>query len=349
MIIASSTSTIIDERGQTLKNVFKRLAQLLGGLVILVILVIAFLTIQANLRENQTRFEAAPAAGRFVPAGDVELYIQELGPQDGPAILFIHGTASWSGLWHDTMTPLAQAGYHCIAIDIPPFGFSERPPEPSYGNAAQAARIVALMDSLEIEYATLYGHSFGGGATLETALMIPERIDALVLLDVGGMNIGLPPTDQEDVSALKLFFDTRLVRDPILAATATNPLLTKPMISTMLLDPADATDEAIEILQQPLVIEGSTSQLGDWLGYVLNTVEVSRTSDPANYQTLTMPALIIWGDSDTVIPLEEGEYLQSLLPDAELVVMEGVNHIPHLEDLERLTPIVLDFLDENIE
>jgi pimeloyl-ACP methyl ester carboxylesterase len=332
-----------------LKNPIKRLTQILGGLVILMIVLIAFFTVQAKLRENKTRFEAAPSAGRFVPAGDVELYIQELGPQDGPAILFIHGTASWSGLWHDTMTPLAEAGYHCIAIDIPPFGFSERPPEPSYGNAAQAARIVALMDSLEIESATLYGHSFGGGATVETALMIPERIDALVLLDVGGMNIDLPATDPNDTSALKLFFETKLVRDPVLSATATNPLVTKTMIGAMLLDPADATDEAVEILQEPLVIEGSTSQLGDWLGYVMNTVEVSLTSDPANYETLTMPTLIVWGDSDTVIPLEEGEYLQSLLPDAELVVMQGVNHIPHLEDLERLTPIVLDFLDENIE
>jgi pimeloyl-ACP methyl ester carboxylesterase len=51
--------------------------------------------------------------------------------------------------------------------------------------------------------------------------------------------------------------------------------------------------------------------LGDWLKEVLEPQEISLTSDPANYQTLTMPALIIWGDSDTVIPLKEGEYLQS--------------------------------------
>jgi pimeloyl-ACP methyl ester carboxylesterase len=57
-----------------------------------------------------------------------------------------------------------------------------------------------------------------------------------------------------------------------------------------------------------------------------------------------MPALILWGDSDKVIPLQEGEYLQSILPDAELVLMEGVNHIPHLEDQEKFIEIVLGFL-----
>jgi len=332
-----------------LKTLIKRSLQGLLAIFLLLILVIAFFSVQAKLRETKTRFEAAPSSGRFVPAGDVEIFIQEMGPSDGPAILFIHGTAAWSGLWHDAMIPLAAAGYRCIAIDIPPFGFSERPSEPSYGNAAQAARIVALMDALGLEHAILYGHSFGGGATMETALMIPERIAALILLDLGGMNIGLPPTNPNEVSALKLFFDARTVRDPVLAATATNPFITKPMISTMLLDPADATDEAIDILQRPLVLEGSTTQLGDWLGYVLNTVEVSLTSDPAHYAALTMPALIVWGDSDTVIPLEQGEYLNELLPNSELVIMEGVNHIPHLEDLDTLTRIVLDFLDENIE
>ena len=42
---------------------------------------------------------------------------------------------------------------------------------------------------------------------------------------------------------------------------------------------------------------------------------------------------------------QEGEYLQSILPDAELVLMEGVNHIPHLEDQEKFIEIVLGFLD----
>jgi pimeloyl-ACP methyl ester carboxylesterase len=57
-----------------------------------------------------------------------------------------------------------------------------------------------------------------------------------------------------------------------------------------------------------------------------------------------MPALIVWGDSDTVIPLQEGQYLQSILPNAQLIIMKGVNHIPHLEDIDTLMEIVLGFL-----
>ena len=312
------------------------------GFLIFVILVF---TVAANLRETKTRQEAAPSTGQFVQAGDVELFIQELGPVDGQAILFIHGTAAWSELWRETMTPLAEAGYRCIAIDIPPFGYSERPSTPSYGNADQARRIVALMDALGIEHAILLGHSFGGGATMETALTIPGRIDALILADVGGLNLNLQSTPtSQNPSLIERFLSTPFLRNPVLATTATNPLFTRTLLSAMVLDPADVTEKEIGILQSPLVLDGATNTLGDWLKSVLGRQEVSLTSVPANYQKLTMPALIIWGDSDTVIPLKEGEYLQSILPDAKLVTMQGVNHIPHLEDHKQFIEIVLEFL-----
>jgi pimeloyl-ACP methyl ester carboxylesterase len=321
--------------------IFKTIAVLIG----LLIAAILFFAIQANLRETKTRHEAAPSTGRFVQAGDVELFIQEMGPANGQPILFIHGTAAWSGLWREMMTPLAEGGYRCIAIDIPPFGFSERPSTPSYGNADQAERIVAMLDTLKIEHAILLGHSFGGGATLETALMIPDRIDALILLDVGGLNLNLQPAPEDSSpSALEIFLDARAVRNPLLAATATNPLFTKTLISAMVLDPDDVTTEKTDILQQPLVLQDATNTLGDWLKYVLTVQELSLTTDPANYKTLTMPTLIVWGDSDTIIPLKEGEYLQSLIPNSELVVLKAVNHIPHLEDLDVLMKVVLGFL-----
>ncbi|SRR5258706_2828918 len=189
------------------------------------------------------------------------------------------------------------------------------------------------------------GHSFGGGATMETALMIPNRIDALILLDVGGLNLNVKPVSGNQVpSLLNMFLSTREVRNPVLATTATNPLFTKKLISAMVLDPTDITAEKINILHQPLVLQNATNTLGDWLKYVLTVQEMSLTTNPANYKSLTMPVLIVWGDSDTIIPLKEGEYLKSILPNSELAVMKGVNHIPYLEDHQKFIEIVLGFL-----
>lgn len=315
-------------------------------LAALILFVVVF-WIRAGLVERETRESAAPETGRFVQAADVELFIQEMGPPDGPPVLFIHGTAAWSEFWRETMTPLADAGYHCIAIDIPPFGFSQRPATASYGNQAQGSRIVGLMDTLELQSVTLVGHSFGGGATMEAALMVPDRIDALVLLDVGGLNLGIPPGGHTDTtSALSRFMQTPAIRNPLFAATASNPLLTKTITATMVLDAEVVTPELKSIIRKPLVLEDATSSFADWLSYVLTVQEHSLTSDPANYRSLTMPSLVVWGDSDTVIPLAEGEYLASILPNARLSVMKNVNHIPYLEDNRAMLEIIFDFLNK---
>lgn len=68
------------------------------------------------------------------------------------------------------------------------------------------------------------------------------------------------------------------------------------------------------------------------------------SSDPAAYHTLTMPTLLLWGKRDTLTPLSQGEHLQQILPNAELVVLPEVGHIPHIEDTEAFTVALLRFL-----
>lgn len=329
-----------------MKTWIRRILKIIGATLAALFAVIVLFWIRAELHESEAREDAAPATGRFVKADDVEFFIQEMGPADGQSIVFIHGTAAWSELWLETMAPLADAGYHCIAIDIPPFGFSEKPVTASYGNHDQAKRIVALMDALEVQRAVLVGHSFGGGATMETALMVPDRIEALILLAVGGLNLNLQPAlEKQTPFVLEMFLNTPALRNPVLATIATNPLFTKKIISRIVLDPADVTDEKVKIFQQPLVLQDATNTFGEWLRYALTVQEVSLTSSPVNYQALTMPTLIIWGDSDTIIPLKDGEYLKSILPNAELVIMKNVNHIAYIEDNPKFVEIALDFLN----
>jgi len=330
----------------------KRIGSLLKwiGYVIAVILtliaaILIFFSTQAALRETKTRVEAAPATGRFIQAGDAELFIQEMGPSAGPAVVFIHGAGAWSGLWRETMTALSEAGIRCIAIDVPPFGFSERPETASYGRADQAKRIVAALDTLNISEVILVGHSFGGGATVETALTIPDRVQAVILADIGGLGLNANPAQPSNQpSILNLLLAVRPLRNAVIASTGTNPLLSKKILETLILDPADATEARVAILQQPLVLENSTEALGDWLFYTLTSQEVSLSSDPANYQTLDMPVLLIWGEDDTTVPLAEGKYLDSILPNSELVIMKQVNHIPQVEDNAKFNAILLEFL-----
>ena len=77
-------------------------------------------------------------------------------------VVLIHGTAAWSELWRATIDALAAAGFHVIALDLPPFGFSDRPGD--YTRERQAARIDGVLDQLGVAPAIIVGHSFGAGA-----------------------------------------------------------------------------------------------------------------------------------------------------------------------------------------
>ena len=74
-----------------------------------------------------------------MPTRSGGVFVQEKGPADGIPVVLFHGTAAWSELWRRTSDALAAAGFRVIALDLPPFGFSDRPG--SYTRQDQAARI----------------------------------------------------------------------------------------------------------------------------------------------------------------------------------------------------------------
>lgn len=101
----------------------------------------------AATREPGLRDELASSTGHLVPTGSGRVFVQEKGPAEGVPVVLFHGTAAWSELCRRTIDALAAAGFRVIALDLPPFGFSDRPG--SYTRRDQAARINDVLDQLK--------------------------------------------------------------------------------------------------------------------------------------------------------------------------------------------------------
>jgi alpha/beta hydrolase fold len=164
-----------------------RLARALAYVVLVAVglvgLTLATFSVQAGRREVHARVDGAPPTGRFVSAGDVEVFVQEAGPPAGPAVLFVHGTGAWSETWRESMTALAATGYRAIAIDLPPFGYSQRPDRPRYGKREQGQRIVAVVDALQIPRVILVLDGVGHIPQIEA----PPRFNDLLLKVMDGL------------------------------------------------------------------------------------------------------------------------------------------------------------------
>lgn len=294
----------------------------------LVIVLAVVFRIASFHREARDAVQAAPSEGRLIPAGDVKLFVQELGPSNGPVALFTHGMGAWSGLWRPVLEPVAAAGVRCVIVDLPPFGFSERPKNGDYSRAAQARRLWAALDSLGAARASLVGHSFGSGSVAEAALSSPERVVKLILFAPA---LGLDAPKTPPSGALAAILNNRLAAEALVSATLANPLMTRRGLTGFMAKTEAATPERLAVLRRPLASRGYVAGLARWLPGFLFSTEDSPSYRGASYASLKMPVLLVYGDLDTTTPLAQGRRLKTLIPGADLVVLPGIGHMPQLE------------------
>lgn len=287
----------------------------------------------AWLRETRGADELAPASGRFVQTAKGRVFVQEAGPADGPPVMLVHGMAAWSEFWRPTIDRLAALGYRVIAIDLPPFGFSERDPGGDYGRRRQAGRLDSLLAALGHARVTIVAHSIGAAPVVETAMRHPDRIGGLVLIcGALGLESGAASQETRSASWLGTFLDTPLLRDPVIAATLTNPLATGALFRRLVAKPEAIDAKAVAVLQAPMRLAGSTSAFGGWLRTLFAGDPDALGTRRENYARLAVPVRLIWGDRDTITPLDRAREAQRLFAGSKLAVLPGIGHVPQIED-----------------
>jgi pimeloyl-ACP methyl ester carboxylesterase len=320
----------------TIKSLLKRTLRLTGQslalLFIAINVLLLFFAWQAGQRETAAATQLAPASGRFVQSMGSRIFIQEMGPADGQAVLLVHGTGAWSEAWKPTMEVLASAGFHPIAIDLPPFGFSQRPQSADYSKITQGKRITGVLDSLNIRNVILVGHSFGAGPTMEAALQLPGKVRGIILVDAAlSVNAATEQTQTHAVGALSAVMNVASVRDALVATFLTNPLFTHRLLTLFIYNPEHATDEWVTRYRRPLALEGTTKAVSHWLPELLIPRAVATSERPSTYHALNLPLHLIWGDRDTITPLEQARYIKAITPNSLLRVIPDVGHIPQIE------------------
>ncbi len=137
----------------------------------------------------------------FVPEGepgDVRLAFGRVGEGPSP-VLALHGITAQ----HRAFNALARHLEYpdgIVALDLRGRGDSGKPPEGGYGLGVHARDVARTLDYLGVERATIAGHSMGAFVALKTALLYPDRVSALVLLD-GGWPRREEPSEADEAEA----------------------------------------------------------------------------------------------------------------------------------------------------
>ena len=322
---------------------------LLKGMALLVLLAFVLVTgfrVASLLRESHAAQDISPKTGHFVKASNLNIFVQEKGPADGPAVVFIGGTMAWSEVWRDTLDAVANAGCHAVAIDLPPFGFSERPDANGYGPVEQSNRIIGVLDALGIQKATLVGHSFGGGATVEAALRNSSRMNSLVLVDAAlGLNAKESPP-----GLVGWLLERDFLRNAAVALTFTNPPVLDYGVKINFADRNKVQEKHLLIFKEALGVTGTTEAVGNWLVHgLMATPHDALYLQKANYGSFQPPVLVVWGRDDTTTPLEQGEEIAQLFSNSEMTVFDNNSHVPHLEATNAFNGRLIAFLRDHAQ
>ena len=255
----------------------------------------------------------------------------------GPTLLLIHGITNSSQSWEPAIRLLAR-DYDVIAPDLPGHGDSDRQ-RGDHSLGAHACMVRDLLHLLEVDRATVVGHSLGGGVALQFAYQFPEMTERLVLVSSGGLG--------RDVSLL--------IRSAALPfAEQVLPLLTaKPLVDAGTAVAGLFARVGLQPGADLAEISRGIASLGDTerraafvrtVRSVMSPLGQRVTANDRLYLAAGTPVQIVWGDRDPIIPVAHGRAATELLPHARLEVFEGSGHFPQLDDPQRFADLVGDFM-----
>jgi pimeloyl-ACP methyl ester carboxylesterase len=255
---------------------------------------------------------------RYVWVQGHRIHYLEEGPASGQPVVLVHGLGGRSEDWRNLAPYLARAGFHVYMPDLLGYGRSDRPTDFSYSVRDEAGVILAFLDAERLEKIDLGGWSMGGWVAQIVANEAPERINHLMLFDSAGLNI--PPTwdtalftpdTAAQLGALESLLTPHPDRIPgfvaadILRISARNGWVTKRAIASM------------------------------WTG---------RDVTDALLPKLEMPVLLVWGEKDALIPLDQGKTMHRLVPQSQLAVIPGCGHLAPVECAPEVGPKVVAFV-----
>jgi pimeloyl-ACP methyl ester carboxylesterase len=255
---------------------------------------------------------------------------------EGKPLLLIHGYGAGIWIWEKQIEVLSQ-WYRVYALDLIGHGFSDRPKIP-YTPETYIHCLKDFMDGVGIEKATLIGNSMGGGVAWAMAILFPERVDHLILIDCVPPDV-LHQVKNESFRMLAAIKDIPFL--PYLVMAARDKSSIRQILLECISDIKLITPEVVNRQYQLSKIKGTT-----WALYSTfkHAKEALRLKD--QFSLIRKPTLFIWGEWDLIFPPQLGESLHRAIAGSKFQKIEKSGHIPMWETPGEVNQAILDFLKE---
>ncbi len=268
-----------------------------------------------------------------VDSSGVGLHVEVSGPEDGPAVILLHGFPDTGRLWAKQVPALTDAGYRVIVPDQRGYGQSDQPAEvEAYNLLLLSADVGAVLDALGLERAHVVGHDWGAAVAWGVASFAPGRVDHLAVLSVGNpMSFALAGMEQQEKSWYMLLFQFEGIAEQWLSADGWANFR-----SWGRHPDADAVIAELE----------ATDSLTPGLNwYRANVHPQTLVAPPLQLPPVTVPTMGVWSSGDSFLTEKQMTGSAAFVSGPwRYERIDGPGHWMQWETPERVNTLLLDFL-----
>jgi pimeloyl-ACP methyl ester carboxylesterase len=246
----------------------------------------------------------------------------------GAPWLFIHGGSASAREWRLVLPGLGECA-RCVAIDRLGCGESDRS-QRGYDRDTLTASLFAFADAMAWDRFGVVGQSFGGFWGLSMAFAQPERLLGLVVVN----GAGGPMTDAEVAELRKRQAARSQQREP--TTDAEREAGFDRTIQEIFADPSRVSPSFRDTLRW----QADHAEPGQFAAVASDWPRLGR--EP--YDMLTVPTLVVWGEADSMVPVDRGHRLAQAIPNARFVGLPGVGHTCQIEAPAEFIAAVAPFL-----
>ena len=258
----------------------------------------------------------------------------------GEPVVLLHATLSSSLIWRNVIPHLTKAGFKVHVFDLLGFGLSERPWDPSVDTSMsdQVRILEGLLDHWGIDSFHLVAHDIGGGIAQHFGVFYPHRLRSLTL--VGTVSFDSYPSEGSKEQM-------KLGLEPLIKATDESH---RSQFKGWLLSAVQEKQKFEDTILNTFLdyISGPIGQ-GSLFQHQIRHYDPKHTMEIAGrlHELGQLPVKLIWGAEDVWQVEDWGHKLNKAIPGSELEVIENCGHFSQEDQPERLSEIVISFLNQH--
>lgn len=271
------------------------------------------------------------AASAFVDVMQMQVHYRDEGNKnDSLPLVLIHGTGASLHTWEESVKLLTDS-FRVITLDLPAYGLTGPNPKRIYSQAFYVQFIDEFLKSIHVNKCIIGGNSLGGAIAWNYTYEHPTKVEKLILIDAAGYPM---------ISESKPIAFT-LAQIPVLKHMLnyiTPRFLAKKSVMNVYDDPTKVTEKVVDRYFDLFLREGNRQAFVDRMNFSTYPDHLTRI------RLIKTPTLIIWGENDKLIPIENAQKFHADLPNDTLVVLEKTGHIPMEENPNRTVDAICLFL-----